>query len=246
MKLVIDIGNSNICFGTYEHNHLHKFHRIETKSDLKSLKDSLKNLEFYQEITSIILSSVVPELQTPLNQVLLDLFPNLVPSWIDYKSIPLTLAVDAPAQVGTDRLINAYAAYDRYKSDSIIVDLGTATKFDVVSASGTFEGGIICPGLLLSQEALYNKASKLNPVPIAAPQNLVGKNTKDCLQSGIYYGYAGMIDHLVTRIKKQLNRDFLVLATGGLSPILIEALDCLDHHHEDLTLYGLNKLPNAK
>lgn len=242
MKLCIDIGNTNTCVGLYK-DHLQKFFsRHETHVSQNEWNNIFKKIGEKHQPASLVMGSVVPELNQDIQESAKNIWPAIQVQQITFKEIPLQFEVDDPSKVGVDRLINAFAAHKRYQTDLIVVDLGTATKFDVVRADGTFMGGVICPGLRISEQALYQRASQLSEVPLEKPFNLIGRNTTECLQSGFYYGYSGLIDHMVERIRKTLRKEATVVATGGLSPLLAEAITTLDHHDEDLTLFGLDQL----
>jgi type III pantothenate kinase len=147
---------------------------------------------------------------------------------------------DNPKEVGADRIVNAVAAYEKYHTAMVIVDFGTATTFDYVSEDGAYQGGAIAPGVVISSEALFQKASKLPRVEIfAKPKSVVAKNTISSMNVGIIYGYAGLVDGIVNRMKKEVGRDLKVIATGGLAPLISEISETIDHVEEFLTLEGL-------
>jgi type III pantothenate kinase len=147
---------------------------------------------------------------------------------------------DNPKEVGADRIVNAVAAYEKYRTAMIIVDFGTATTFDYVSEDGAYQGGAIAPGVVISSEALFQKASKLPRVEIfAKPKSVLAKDTVSSMNVGIIYGYAGLVDGIVNRMKKETGRDLKVIATGGLAPLISEISDTIDHVEEFLTLEGL-------
>jgi type III pantothenate kinase len=147
--------------------------------------------------------------------------------------------VDRPEEVGADRLVNTVAAHDRYKGPLIVVDFGTATTFDVVDAGGNYCGGVIAPGINLSLQALALAAAKLPSVPIGRTQKVIGTSTVACMQSGIFWGYVGLVDGLVTRIKAEFGAAMDVISTGGLAPLFDGATDTIARTDPDLTLWGL-------
>ena len=147
--------------------------------------------------------------------------------------------VDRPEEVGADRICNSVAAHDRYKGPVVVVDFGTSTNFDVVDAEGNFRGGIIAPGPNLSLRALAMATAKLPSVPIARTEKIIGTSTVACMQAGIYWGYVGLIDGLITRVKREYGEPMTVVATGGLAPLFIGATEAIDKVDPDLTLWGL-------
>jgi len=150
---------------------------------------------------------------------------------------------DNPREVGADRIVNAIAAYHKYRTGLIIVDFGTATTFDYISSEGNYEGGAIAPGILISAEALFQKASKLPRVEIfAKPKTVIAKETMSSINSGLIYGYAGLVDGIVDRIKKQTGFDLTVVATGGLASLIQSEAKSIDYVEEFLTLEGLKIL----
>jgi type III pantothenate kinase len=147
---------------------------------------------------------------------------------------------DNPKEVGADRIVNAVAAYEKYHTAMIIVDFGTATTFDYVSEDGAYQGGAIAPGVVISSEALFQKASKLPRVEIfAKPKSVLAKDTISSMNVGIIYGYAGLVDGIVNRMKKEAGQNLKVIATGGLAPLISEISETIDHVEEFLTLEGL-------
>ena len=151
----------------------------------------------------------------------------------------MPILYDNPREVGADRIVNAVAAYEKYRRSLIIVDFGTATTFDLISARGEYLGGAIAPGLGVSAEALFKRASKLPRVEIAKPPQVVARNTVNSMQSGIFYGYVGMVDGLVKRMKGESKDQPLVVATGGFASLLSEPSETIEHVDDSLTLEGL-------
>ena len=151
----------------------------------------------------------------------------------------IAIDLDRPEEVGADRLVNAVAAHKYYEGSLIVIDFGTATTFDVVDGNGTYCGGAIAPGINLSLEALHMAAAKLPRVAIGRPRTVIGKATVPAMRSGIFWGYCGLIEGLVSRIKKEFGAPMTVLATGGLAPLFMEAIDVIQHLDPDLTLRGL-------
>jgi type III pantothenate kinase len=152
----------------------------------------------------------------------------------------MEILYDNPKEVGADRIVNAVGAYEKYRSALVVVDFGTATTFDYISREGAYLGGAIAPGVMISCEALFQHASKLPRVEIfARPKNVIAKNTVSSMNVGIVYGYAGLVDGIVNRMKKESSESVTVVATGGLAPLLCDVSDTIDHVEEFLTLRGL-------
>jgi type III pantothenate kinase len=149
------------------------------------------------------------------------------------------LLYDNPREVGPDRVVNTLAAHTLYGGPAVVVDFGTSTNFDVVSANGEFLGGALAPGIEISVDALAARAARLFKVELVEPRSVIGKTTNEALQSGLLYGFAGQVDGMVHRIAEELGADPVVIATGGLSHLMISVCDTLDHHEPDLTLIGL-------
>jgi type III pantothenate kinase len=166
---------------------------------------------------------------------------NLEPHWVDAKSYgKMPILYDNPAEVGADRIVNAVAAYSKYGAALIVIDFGTATTFDVISAKGEYLGGAISPGIMISAEALFAHASKLPRVEVfKPPRSVAGKNTADSIKSGIIYGYAGLVDGMVKRLSKEMGAKAKVLATGGLAPLMAGVCETIEEVDESLTLEGL-------
>jgi type III pantothenate kinase len=189
-----------------------------------------------------VLSSVVPEL-TEVFMILLENLTGKPPIKVSHeRNLGIEINTETPAMVGEDRLINSSAAYQQYKTSLIIIDCGTATTLDVVTAEGVFQGGVICPGLLISADVLFSKAAQLSQVNLEMPENVIGKNTTDSIKSGLIYGYGGMIDSLIKRITNEIEQQGqptpTVVITGGLAAKVLPILSNVIYH-EDLTLRGL-------
>ena len=249
MILAADIGNSDIVLGIFKDSELlqnwrlHTVHHQSVDEYEMLVRGMLFACDFsLEDVDGAVLSSVVPE----LTNVFLNLIENLVGQQPIIVNSDLNFGIEInteiPANVGQDRLINALAAYQQYKTSLIIIDCGTATTMDVVTAEGSFEGGVICPGLLISDEVLFSRAAQLFQVNLEIPDNLIGKNTTDSVKSGLIYGYGGMIVSLINKLAKeivQMDQPYpTVVITGGLAnkllPILPEVI-----FHDDLTLRGL-------
>ena len=157
-------------------------------------------------------------------------------------SSPIEVDLEPNTEAGADRLVNSFAAWERYEQATIVVDFGTATTFDVVSDAGAYIGGVIAPGVHLSLSALEEAAAKLPNVAIKAPSKVIGKNTVSAMQSGIYYGYASMIEGIITRLKAEMSSDVKVLATGGLAPLYAKEISLFDEVDQELTIQGLKAI----
>ena len=249
MLLVIDAGNSNIVLGIYDDELLIKNWRISTDRSKSADEYGIlfNNLLISTgigvgSITDIIISSVVPTLTGVLERLSRNYFgikPHVVGPGI---RTGMPIHYDNPKEVGADRIVNAVAGYEKYRTSLIIVDFGTATTFDFVNAKGEYCGGAIAPGLMISMEALFQKASKLPWVEIARPPGVIAKNTVNSMQSGIYYGYVGLVDEIVGRMKKESKENPKVIATGGLASLVAPESKTIEAVEEYLTLEGLRIL----
>jgi len=247
MLLVIDVGNTNTVMGIYQQDTLIKDWRIRTErktteDEFNVIVTSLFSIDGIdaKQIRKTIISSVVPPMVTILDSFCRKYLGHS-PQWVDARSYTgMPILINNPAELGADRIVNSVAAYHRYKKSLIIIDFGTATTFDVVSQNGEYLGGAISPGIMIASEALFREASKLPRVEIfESPENVVGKDTAGSIKSGIIFGYAGLVDGIVTRIKAQMESDPMVLATGGLAPLMSNVANLIDKVDGSLTLEGL-------
>ena len=246
MLLTIDIGNSNIVLGIYKKELLLFCWRMVTELNRTSDEYLLffkgmfaENNINYDLIVDTIISSVVPPIN-PLIQSVIMRLTGSEPSFVSHDLlIGYNILVDHPGEVGADRLVNAIAGFDKFKASVIIVDFGTATTFDVISKNGAYLGGIIAPGLHIALDALCAKTSKLPKVEIEKPRSYIGKNTIHSMQSGIYFGYVGMIDSFIENIRSELNHTTRVIATGGLAKVIQKSTKHIEIVLDDLTLWGL-------
>jgi type III pantothenate kinase len=246
MLLVIDIGNTNIVWGVYDDRTLAAHWRIAT--DAKKTSDEYGILFTSlltavtispQRLTGAIISSVVPTLTGTIENMLEQYFhqhPMIVSSDTDTG---LRLRYDNPKEIGSDRLVNAAAAYHKYRRDLIVVDFGTATTFCVITADGDYLGGVIAPGLGISAEALFARAAKLAKVEFIRPKTVIGTDTAGSIQSGLLFGYAGLVDTVVRRMEQEFGRSVYVIGTGGLSSILAAETTSIQKIEPLLTLEGL-------
>lgn len=247
MLFCIDVGNTNIVWGITDGDQVLNHWRIRTERDITAdeLGILINNLfrtagRRLEDISDIIISCVVPPLLYTLGEFARRYF-EVVPLIVGPDTeTGMPIHYDNPKEVGADRIVNAVAAYEKYHQALVIVDFGTATTFDCVSNDGAYIGGAIAPGAIISCEALFQKASKLPRVEIfAKPRNVIAKDTISSMNVGIVYGYAGLVDGIIGRIKKEMGQDITVLATGGLAPLICEVSETIDRVEEFLTLEGL-------
>lgn len=243
MLLAIDVGNTNIVIGLYHSENLTTSWRIKT--DTRSTADELsmifKNLLSEQaDITGIALCSTVPAVLAEMRKMLANDFATIKTVIIEpgiKTGVPIL--IDNPKEVGADRIANSLAVFTRHGGPSVVVDFGTSTNFDVVSAQGEFLGGALAPGIEISLEALANRAAQLRKVELTKPRSVIGKGTVEALQSGALFGFAGQVDGIVNRIKKEVGELTAVVATGGLAGLVVSESETITHHEPDLTLEGL-------
>ncbi len=244
MLLAIDIGNSNTVIGVFQGKKLSSFFRISSQAN-KTPDEvflTLKNLlseKLLKNIKAGIICSVVPPLTTVYLEML-QKYLRIKPVTVD-SNLPLGIKIlyTDPAQVGADRLANAVAAWKLYGGPTIVVDLGTATTFDVISAKGEYVGGAICPGIETSAVDLFRRAAQLFKVKLDKPKKVIGKTTEESLRSGIIFGTASQIDGMVEKIEKELGKKCKVIATGGLAPLVFGLSKKIQKMNLSLTLEGL-------
>ncbi|MDJ0822401.1 MAG: type III pantothenate kinase [Paracoccaceae bacterium] len=246
MLLAIDCGNTNTVFAIWDGEHFIATWRTATQHQRTAdqyyvwLSTLMRFQEIEAEITDVIISSTVPRVVFNL-RVLADRYFNTRP-WVVGKPetlLPVDVRVDEGTQVGPDRLVNTVAGFDLYGGDLILVDFGTATTFDVVASDGAYVGGAIAPGVNLSLQALHEAAAALPHVDISKPQRVVGTNTVACMQSGVFWGYVGLVREICARIKSERDRPMKVISTGGLAPLFQQAEALFDDFQDDLTMHGL-------
>lgn len=249
MLLAIDIGNSNIVWGLFDRRTLKGHWRLAT--DPRKTSDEygilFSNLLATvgvkpEQISGAVISSVVPILTRPF-ETMAQTFFGQVPLVISCDTdTGLTLRYANPKEIGSDRLVNAAAAYERYRADLIIVDFGTATTFCAVTKAGEYLGGVIAPGLGISADALFSRTAQLPKVELVRPKSVIGRDTASSIQSGLVYGYAGLVDEIVRRMEQELGHSSLVVATGGLSTIIAPESRTIREVRPLLTLDGLELL----
>ena len=258
MLLVFDIGNSNIVLGTYEGKKLLRHWRIST--DRQKTGDEygmlINNLFRFQgirmsDVTAIIISSVVPPLVVPLAKMCERYFrlrPLIVGPGI---KTGIKLKYENPREIGADRIVNSVGAYEQFGGPLIVVDIGTATTFDIVAENGDYLGGVIAPGIGISSEALFQRAAQLPRVALVTPRTIICRNTVNAMQAGVIFGFVGQIDEIVRRIKAEMKQDMRVIATGGMAKMICRESKTIDKVDNFLTLTGLRVLyernqPEAK
>jgi type III pantothenate kinase len=242
--LCIDIGNTNTVLATFEGEKL--VHSWRIKTDARSTADELALL--YRgllaaddvQLTGVAACSTVPMALRSLRSML-DRYYRELPTVILEPGVRtgVQLAIDNPKEVGSDRVANTLAAFTLFGGPAIVVDFGTSTNFDVVSGRGEFLGGVLAPGIEISVEALAARAAQLRKVELVRPPRIIGKNTVECLQSGVVYGFAGQVDGVVRGIISEIGPVKAVVATGGLATVVLDECATVTHHEPMLTLVGL-------
>ena len=246
MLLAIDCGNTNTVFSIWDGERFlctlrTSTHHARTADAYFTWFSTLLNhYKIEPDITDVIISSTVPRVVFNL-RVFADRFFNCRPLVVGKPEclLPIPPRVDSGTIVGPDRLVNTAGAFDRHGGNKIVVDFGTATTFDVVDTDGAYVGGVIAPGVNLSLEALHMAAAALPHVDISKPQAVVGTNTVACMQSGIFWGYVGLVKEICARIKAERGRDMKIIATGGLAPLFQQNVELFDSLEPDLTMHGL-------
>jgi len=249
MLLVIDVGNTHTVMGVFDGDKLVQDWRIRTQEDhtVDEYGILITNLYFssriaLRDIKDIVISCVVPPLHITLEELCKKYF-NISPLIIEPGvKTGMPIYYDNPREVGADRIVNAVAAYEKYKQSLIVVDFGTATTFDYISSNGEYHGGVIAPGIIISSEALFKRASKLPHVELIKPKSVIGKDTISSMQAGIVLGYASLVDGIVKRIKKEVKSNPKVIATGGLASLIASVSETISEIDKYLTLKGLRIL----
>ena len=247
MLLTIDSGNTNIVFALYEAGKQRGVWRRANDNRQTADEYGVWLLQLMalaklhpEDVDSAIIATVVPDTLFSLKGLCRNYF-KAEPLVVGDAGVELGIQalVDTPEAVGADRLVNAVAAHEEYGGPLIILDFGTATTFDVINADGDYVGGVIAPGINLSVEALHRAAAMLPKVSVTRPQTVIGKHTTPAMQSGIYWGYVGLIEGLVERIRNEYGEKLRVVATGGLAPMFEPAVDVIQEVDRNLTLRGL-------
>jgi len=246
---VIDVGNSNTSLGVYRDEELIAHWRLTTNA-ARTVDEygvhsrnlfELAGLDF-KAIDAIAVASVVPPLNYTLKKMAEDYF-HLTPLFIDHTiDTGLAILYEPPSDVGADRIVDAVAAVKKYGAPCIVVDFGTATTFNAINALGQYLGGVITPGIMISSEALFMRTAKLPPVDIKRPQKVIGSSTITAMQSGLYYGYAGMVDGVLHKMIGEMGSEYRpprVIATGGLAALIATGSEVIELVDETLTLEGM-------
>lgn len=254
MLLAIDIGNTQTVIGLFKKDNILSSWRMvtpkyETSDEIAaSVFSFLKNSEFDpKDVSEIAVSCVVPRILDEIKKMSRKYF-NCTPFIVNSNiKTSLKILYDYPKEIGADRIANSVAAKEIYKCPAVVVDFGTATTFDILSSKGEYIGGVIAPGIEISSEALFEYAAKLSKVDLSWTPTVIGKNTYDCIRSGILYGFLGQVDYIIDKIikeerKKDSNYKPKVIATGGLATLMVGKSKWIEIHDPDLTLKGLKIL----
>jgi type III pantothenate kinase len=246
MLLVVDLGNTNTVLGVYDGKTLVNHWRLATRrgatvDEYGILSRNLFSLSKIDasKITGIIIASVVPPLDPILAQMAEQYF-HLKPLFVEPGiKTGLMVKYEPPQDVGADRIVSGVAAFEKYGGPVIIVDFGTATTFDAISAKAEYLGGVIAPGIVISSEALFERAARLPRVDIKPPKKVIGTSTVVSMQSGLFYGYVGLVEGIISRMKKEMGEDSQVVATGGQAALIAQGTKVINHLEPDLILEGL-------
>jgi type III pantothenate kinase len=245
--LVINVGNTNILVGVYEDKKLLVHWRLGTDKERTADEFGMFFMGFFDnekldidKVEAVIIASVVPPIMYSLEHAIRKYFkrePILIGPGI---KTGINIKYENPKELGADRIVNAVAAYEIYGGPLIVVDFGTATTFNAISSKGEFLGGVICPGIKISAEALFQKTAKLPRIELSKPEGIIGRNTAVSMQAGIFYGYVGQVNFIVGRIKKEMKEDNIrVIATGGLARLIASEAESIDEINGLLTIEGL-------
>jgi type III pantothenate kinase len=251
MLLAIDVGNTNIVFGVFDGSVLVRSWRLATVRERTADELGLFIEGLFASarvdtsgVEGIILGSVVPPLTSTVRRMA-ECYFHLTPLNVEPGVVEtgMPLLYDNPAEVGADRIVNAVAAFEQYgraaQCPLIVLDFGTATTLDAVTAAGEYLGGAICPGLEISADALFQRAARLPRIDVRRPARIVGSTTIGAMESGLYWGYVGMVEGLVRRMRDELGGRVVCVATGGLANIIAPETSLIQHVDADLTLHGL-------
>ena len=249
MLMVMDVGNTTCELGIFKGDDMIRTFRFITKEKRTSdelgvlLQSYLTLIDLkFQDIDGVIISSVVPDIDYTLNNTILKYF-NLKPLFVG-PGIKTGIQVrsDNPREVGADRIVDALAAYTLYGGPVLVLNFGTATRYDYVDEKGIFAIAITSPGIQISADALWKNAAKLPNIEIKKPKSILAKNTITSMQAGLVYGYIGQVEYMVRKIQEELQKKCTVVATGGYAKIIVPETDCIDYFDKELTLKGLKLL----
>ena len=246
MLRAIDSGNTNTVFGVYDSSDKLAMHwRLSTQKErtVDEYGVLLRNLFALEKIDAnkirrVIIASVVPPLDPVLHEMVAAYF-SVQPVFVTHANAGIPVLYDTPSDVGADRVVNAVAVVHKYGKPAIVVDFGTATTFDAITAAGEYGGGVIAPGIIISAEALYEHAAKLPRIEIQKPPRVIGTSTIGSMQSGLFYGYVALVDGIITRMKKELGPNTRVIGTGGQAPFISQETKLIESVDPNLTLDGL-------
>ncbi len=253
MLLALDIGNTNIVVGVFDGERLLHSWRLSTLRQRTADEMGIWLLQLFHhgqlttgQVDAVVMASVVPTLTRPTVEMATRYFDH-EPLVIDgATNTGMPVLYDAPSEVGADRIVNGVAAYDRYGRPTgrdpqalVVVDFGTATTFDAISARGEYLGGVICPGVNISADALFQRAARLPRVDVRKPPTVIGRTTVGSMQSGLFYGYVGLVEGIVRRMRDELGGKAGSVATGGLAEMIAPETAAIDVVDRDLTLHGL-------
>ena len=246
MLLAIDIGNTNTTLGVYDAENLVAHWRMATDRERTVDEYGVLAREMfavsgidYQKISAVIIASVVPPLNFTFQKLSKNYFGHEA-TFVDHLlNSGLKILYHPPSDVGADRIVDAVAAIERYGTPCIVVDFGTATTFDAINSKGEYLGGVITPGITISSDALFQRAAKLPRVEIRKPEKVIGDSTVGSIQSGLFYGYAGLVDGILRRMIDELGERTRVVATGGLAPLISKGSELIETVDDTLTLEGL-------
>lgn len=249
MILVADVGNTNIVMGIYDGDILVANWRLSTLGNRTSDETGMLMTQFIEntgltvgDIQDVIISSVVPSVMHTLD-LAMQKFIGIKPMMVtNDMNTGINIKYDNPKEVGADRIVNAVAGLELYGGPLIIIDFGTATTFCAIDKDRNYLGGVICPGIKISLESLFEKTAKLPRIEIVKPKNIIGTNTVESMQSGAVFGYTGQVEYIVDKMKKQLGQNTKVIATGGMARMISEETKCIDEVNPKLTLEGLKLL----
>jgi type III pantothenate kinase len=249
MLLAVDVGNTNIVLGVFDGDTLAHTWRLQTlrertADELGLLVDGLfahHRLD-RSRVEGVVLGSVVPPL-TATMRAMTELYFGLKALVVDATTAGMPILYERPAEVGADRIVNSIAAYEQFSRGTgrplVVLDFGTATTFDAVTARGEYLGGAICPGVQISADALFQRAARLPRIEVRKPAHVVGRTTVGAMESGLFWGYIGMIEGLIRRMSDELGGAAICVATGGLAPVVAPETALIQHVDPDLTLRGL-------